>query len=316
MPKTVFVSSTYEDLMEHRKAVWEVIDGLGLLVRGMKQFGARTESPLETCMAELDQSDIYVGIIGPRFGTLDTETGKSYTQLEYDSADTHHKQVHIYRPSDEARLRNKDIEIDAVRREKLEAFKRALADKHTVDTYTAPEDLADKVRRDLSIYAERQPTAAVPQDEFLASAAALHKFGLVQLTASGTEIRLQAVFIGSAFPASRDLCEAFNFEYGSTVAARVKITAPDCNEAQKMRLMCAPKRLVESFLALIQAHTTTPADVYARIQFSPKNVSRHRAEVFGDTYGVYDPADDYNPYEVWVPAEGQAILQFSKVATG
>ncbi len=50
----------------------------------MEQFGARKSNPLETCLAEVEQSDIYVGILGMRYGSEEPNSGKSYSQLEYE----------------------------------------------------------------------------------------------------------------------------------------------------------------------------------------------------------------------------------------
>jgi hypothetical protein len=44
MNKTVFISSTYDDLKEYRRAVWELLEKFDVNVRGMEQFGARKES--------------------------------------------------------------------------------------------------------------------------------------------------------------------------------------------------------------------------------------------------------------------------------
>ena len=41
----VFLSSTYIDLIEHRKAAKEALERLGQQVGGMEIFGARDEEP-------------------------------------------------------------------------------------------------------------------------------------------------------------------------------------------------------------------------------------------------------------------------------
>ena len=41
MKKTVFISSTHRDLAEHRRVVWQVLEGFDVAVRGMERFGAR-----------------------------------------------------------------------------------------------------------------------------------------------------------------------------------------------------------------------------------------------------------------------------------
>jgi choline dehydrogenase-like flavoprotein len=55
-------------MSKHRRTVWEVLTKFDVSVRGMEQLGARTTGPLETCLAEVAQSDVYevpnLGIIG------------------------------------------------------------------------------------------------------------------------------------------------------------------------------------------------------------------------------------------------------------
>ena len=86
MKKTIFISSTYKDLVKERKAVWELLKRYDVNIVGMEEFGARKDSPLTTCLKEVEQSNIYIGIIANRWGSIEEESGKSYTQLEYEKA--------------------------------------------------------------------------------------------------------------------------------------------------------------------------------------------------------------------------------------
>jgi hypothetical protein len=86
MKKTVFISSTYIDLVSHRKAIWDLLAEYDVNVKGMEAFGARKEAPIETCLNEVSQSDIYIGIIANRLGSIENISGKSFTQLEYERA--------------------------------------------------------------------------------------------------------------------------------------------------------------------------------------------------------------------------------------
>ena len=62
----------------------------------MEQFGASKSTPLATCISEVEQSDIYVGIIGMRYGSEEPNSGKSYSQLEYEKAVEQNKEILIY----------------------------------------------------------------------------------------------------------------------------------------------------------------------------------------------------------------------------
>jgi len=65
----VFVNSTWEDLRPERQAVEDALDRLGETYVGMENFGSRPETTREVSLAEVDRSDIYVGIFAHRYGS-------------------------------------------------------------------------------------------------------------------------------------------------------------------------------------------------------------------------------------------------------
>ena len=81
----VFISSTYIDLIEERHAAVEAILKAGHIPAGMELFKSG-RSQLETIKSWIDESDIYLLILGKRYGSIDPESNKSYTQLEYEYA--------------------------------------------------------------------------------------------------------------------------------------------------------------------------------------------------------------------------------------
>ena len=84
----VFISSTYLDLKEERQAAVEAILGAGHIPAGMELFKAGNNSQLTTIKKWINQSDIYMLILGGRYGTIEENSQKSYTQLEYEYAIT------------------------------------------------------------------------------------------------------------------------------------------------------------------------------------------------------------------------------------
>ena len=82
----MFVSSTYLDLKAERQAAVEAILQAGHIPAGMELFAAGDESQWETIKQWIDESDVYMLLLGERYGSLDPATGKSYTQLEYEYA--------------------------------------------------------------------------------------------------------------------------------------------------------------------------------------------------------------------------------------
>lgn len=63
----VFVSSTYTDLIEERQAAVEAILDAGHIPAGMELFKAGNESQLKTIYKWIDQSDVYMLILGGRY---------------------------------------------------------------------------------------------------------------------------------------------------------------------------------------------------------------------------------------------------------
>lgn len=81
----VFVSSTYTDLIEERQAAVEAILDAGHIPAGMELFKAG-KSQMKTIQNWIDESDVYMLILGGRYGSIEKESGLSYTELEYQYA--------------------------------------------------------------------------------------------------------------------------------------------------------------------------------------------------------------------------------------
>ncbi|EOH58854.1 DUF4062 domain-containing protein [Enterococcus mundtii] len=80
----VFISSTYEDLIVERQEVVTAVLNAGHIPAGMELFKAGPTQE-EVIREWIEESDIYVLILGPRYGSLNSE-GISYTQWEYNLA--------------------------------------------------------------------------------------------------------------------------------------------------------------------------------------------------------------------------------------
>lgn len=82
----VFVSSTFTDLKQERQAAVEAILSSGNIPAGMELFSAGDESQMTIIERWIDESDVYMLILGGRYGSIEPKSGKSYTQLEYEYA--------------------------------------------------------------------------------------------------------------------------------------------------------------------------------------------------------------------------------------
>ncbi|MDQ0090523.1 hypothetical protein J2T12_003946 [Paenibacillus anaericanus] len=82
----VFISSTYSDMIEERQAAVTAVLNAGHIPAGMELFKSGDQSQKETIKRWIDESDVYMLILGGRYGSIDEESGKSYTHWEYDYA--------------------------------------------------------------------------------------------------------------------------------------------------------------------------------------------------------------------------------------
>lgn len=82
----VFISSTYTDLIDERQAAVEAVLDAGHIPAGMELFKAGNDTQLSTIKRWIDESDVYLLILGGRYGSIEKDSGKSYTHLEYEYA--------------------------------------------------------------------------------------------------------------------------------------------------------------------------------------------------------------------------------------
>jgi hypothetical protein len=82
----VFISSTYKDLINERQAAVEAVLNAGHIPAGMELFKAGDQTQKELIREWIEESDVYLLILGARYGTVDPESNISYTEWEYNLA--------------------------------------------------------------------------------------------------------------------------------------------------------------------------------------------------------------------------------------
>src|SRR5947208_8626035 len=91
-----FLSSTFLDLREHRKAVAAVLERLGLHVVWMERFGARPDEPMTACLGEVAGCDLFVGLYAHRYGFIPDGRAVSITEEEFEHARLQNKPVFCF----------------------------------------------------------------------------------------------------------------------------------------------------------------------------------------------------------------------------
>ena len=162
MSQTVFVSSTFVDLADHRATVQSAIRQLGAVDISMENFGARDERPKDECLRIIaSEAQTFVGIYAHRYGFIPKGDKKSITESEYDAASQHNLPKFIYLVNEEALWSPKLIE-NGIPAKKLLQFKDRLNSTHICKRFTTKDDLATSVAADLGRHFLRSALVRVP----------------------------------------------------------------------------------------------------------------------------------------------------------
>ncbi|TWT93262.1 DUF4062 domain-containing protein [Stieleria varia] len=148
-PTPVFVSSTFADLQEHRKAVCDALRQGGFLDIAMEYMGARDERPQNVCLRMIaEESDYFVGIYAHRYGYVPDDSGVSITEAEYHAAGNSDLKRLVYVVDQKTPWIPEYID-SGKHAEKLAQFKGLLGKRHVWKTFTSPDNLAKSVLADL-----------------------------------------------------------------------------------------------------------------------------------------------------------------------
>ena len=112
----VFICSTYTDLRTERQAAVEAVLKSGHIPAGMELFTAGDQSQMDVIRKWIDESDIFMLILGARYGTIEPKSGSSYIEAEFDYACSIGKPFFSIVMSDEG----KDAKVQAEGRRAME----------------------------------------------------------------------------------------------------------------------------------------------------------------------------------------------------
>ncbi len=148
----VFVSSTYDDLRSERTAVFFALARQRFIPVGMDLFTANPDRGWQVITRVIDLSDYYILIIGGRYGSIDSSTGKSWTEREYDYATSKGLRPLVF-VSAENRLTDslRDSGTDAgMKRQLLDRLVVKVHSAHLCEPWDDASDLAHRVMQALS----------------------------------------------------------------------------------------------------------------------------------------------------------------------
>lgn len=148
--QTVMISSTVEDLREHREHARDACLMLDFFPKMMDYIGAVDASGLEASLGLVDAADLYVGIFARRYGTVPDGSDVSITEAEYQRAVARKIPRLILIASDDHAMT-----LPSDNDTRMDAFRARLLKEQVVAFFNSPEDLRAKLV--VSLLKHRKP---------------------------------------------------------------------------------------------------------------------------------------------------------------
>jgi hypothetical protein len=148
----IYISSTFRDLHAHRAAVDRNLRSMGHDVIGMEQYVAEGSRPLQRCLADVEAADVYVLMLGWRYGYQPTECNPSrlsITELEFQHAKSlETKPILAFlldpeTPWPPSAMDSSSADTDAAAA--ISRFRSEVGAEFLVGVFTTPDDLASRV---------------------------------------------------------------------------------------------------------------------------------------------------------------------------
>jgi len=159
----VMISSTARDLPQHRDKVKDACMDLEVFYPDMMEhLTAADANALEISLAIADRADVYIGIIGFRYGYVPDGKVISVTEAEYNRAEEKKIPRLIFLMSDKHPVLPADVEKgDGA--QKLEKFKERLQKDRVVAFFDSADDLKAKVIQALLPYCKPREVSGGPE---------------------------------------------------------------------------------------------------------------------------------------------------------
>lgn len=169
----IFVSSAYEGLQEERQALYRAIVALGHVPVGMESFVAADIEQFTFIKSQIDSADCVIVVLATRYGSVNPDTQKSMTELEFSYAEQTGKPVIalVLRPESErfwvAQKMEKGVPNNVLydgRSESLAAFRSRLLKDRMASFWSSADDLGNACTAALSYFEKnaRPGTGWVP----------------------------------------------------------------------------------------------------------------------------------------------------------
>jgi hypothetical protein len=159
----VFVSSTFNDLREYRVAAFDVLRRLGHELIAMETLEAVAEDAASVAFKQIDAADLFIVIVGRKYGQTREDTGVSMVETEFEHAANASKPILVFLLDDSAPWPPELSESEP----RLRRFKDRLTRARIVSFFSSLPDFTSKLEIALRGWdaARRQSTSEVTLDD-------------------------------------------------------------------------------------------------------------------------------------------------------
>jgi hypothetical protein len=295
-PWRIFVSSTKEDLIPYREAVETVLTGMEHIPLGMEYFVSSPDSPIDVCLATVRRSQLYIVIVGMRYGSIEEGSGKSFTELEYDEAVKNKIPVLAFIIDEEqCAILPKFVDVGE-KAEKLKQFKAKLNSSYLVSRFASVDNLKQLVEKSVQqaidkISADKAEKNAAQSTEvaladYIAGAKLFRRFALLPQRYSGREVVLRIRMDGQfgTWKMRDEFFTAFGFDPGDTLfgndATVIGINMDDLDERARTIDFFAGS---ENADWILDNEITTGTIFEGKFKFAYEQVEGVVSRSYGDT---------------------------------
>lgn len=295
-PWRIFVSSTKEDLIPYREAVETVLTGMEHIPLGMEYFVSSPDSPIDVCLATVRRSQLYIVIVGMRYGSIEEGSGKSFTELEYDEAVKNKIPVLAFIIDEEqCAILPKFVDVGE-KAEKLKQFKAKLNSSYLVSRFASIDNLKQLVEKSVQqavdkISADKAEKNAAQSNEvaladYIAGAKLFRRFALLPQRYSGREVVLRIRMDGQfgTWKMRDEFFTAFGFDPGDTLfgndATVIGINMDDMDERARTIDFFAGS---ENADWILDNEITTGTIFEGKFKFAYEQVEDAVSRSYGDT---------------------------------
>ena len=141
----VFISSTYSDLKEERRKILDILLMADCIPAGMEAFVASDVEQFEVIKKVIELCDYYILIIGKRYGSINEQTGLSYTEMEYEYAKQLGIPVLVFALDESVEVSEDKRETDPEKIAALASFRQKALDNRLATIWKTQDELTGAV---------------------------------------------------------------------------------------------------------------------------------------------------------------------------